>query len=142
MEWPEKEVRFYAKYRKPLISKTSTKPKSSAPPPPPADSMPSPQPSLRGDFDHRLDSLSVTVNNLAELVHFKLEAISASLCSTPLNQSSSQTRLEPEVREPQPGVTAVHCRMFQVLGVPDRTSAVPLSAIPPVGQGVRAPLVE
>ena len=32
--------------------------------------------------------------------------------------------------------------MFQALGVPDRTSAVPLSANPPVGQGIRAPSVE
>ena len=142
LEWPEEEVRLYAKYRKSLKSKTSTKSKSAAPPPPLADSMPSPQPAPRGDFDHRLDSLTVTVNNLAERVHSKLEAISASLCSTPLTQSSSQTRLEPDVREPQPGVTAGHCRMFQALGVPDRTSAVPLSAIPLVGQGFRAPSVE
>ena len=91
-----------------LKSKTSTKSKSAAPPPPPADSMPSPQPALHGDFGHRLDSLTVTVNNLAELVHSKLEAISASLCSTPLTPSSSQTQLEPDVREPQPGVTAGH----------------------------------
>ena len=82
------------------------------------------------------------MNNLAELVHSKLETISASLCSTPLTQSSSQIRLEPDVRKPQPGVTAGHCRMFQALGVPDRTSAVPLSANPPVGQGIRAPSVE
>ena len=142
MEWPEEEVRLYAKYRKSLKSKTSTKSKSAAPPPPPADSMPAPQPAPRCDFDHRLDSLSVTVNNLAELVHSKLEAISASLCSTPLTQSSSQTRLEPDVRKPQPGVTAGHCRMFQALGVPDRTSAVPQSANPSVGQGVRVPSVE
>ena len=66
----------------------------------------------------------------------------ASLCSTHLTQSSSQTQLGPDVRELQPGVTAGHCRIFQALGVPDRTSAVPLSANPPVGQGVRAPSVE
>ena len=142
MEWLEEEVRLYAKYRKSLKSKTSTKSKSAARPPPPADSMPALQPAPHGDFDHRLDSLTVTVNNLAELLHCKLEAISASLCSTPLTQSSSQTRLEPDVREPQPGVTAGHCCMFQALGVPDRTSAVPHSTNPPVGQGVRAPSVE
>ena len=139
LEWPEEEVRLYAKYRKYLKSKASIKPKSAAPPPPPADSMHSPQTAPRGEFDHRLDSLTVTVSNL---VHSKLEAISVSLCSTPLTQSSSQTRLGPDVREPQPGVTAGHCRMFQALGVPDRTSAVPLSENPPVGQGVRAPSVE
>ena len=64
MEWPEEEVRLYAKYCKSLKSKTSTKPKSSAPPPPPADYMPSPQPSPRGDIENRIDSLSATVTNL------------------------------------------------------------------------------
>ena len=56
LEWPEEEVRLYAKYRKSRKSKTSIKPKSAAPPPPPADSMHSPQPAPRGEFDHRLDS--------------------------------------------------------------------------------------
>ena len=139
MDWPEEEVRLYAKYRKPLKSKTSTKSKSSAPLPPPADSIPSPQPSPRGDIEHRLDSLSVTVTNLAELVHTKLEALTASLCSPPLTQLSSQPRLGPDVREPQPGVTAGFLRKFQALGVPDGTPAVPLTESPPVGQGVRAP---
>ena len=142
MEWPEEEVRLYAKYRKSLKAKTSTKSKSSAPPPPPADSMPSPQPSPRGDIEHRLDSLSVTVTNLAELVHTKLEALTASLCSPPLTQLSSQPWLGPDVREPQPGVTAGSRRKFQALGVPDRTTAVPLPESPPVGQGVRAPSME
>ena len=142
LEWPEEEVRLYAKYRKSFKSKTSTKSKSSAPPPPPADSMPSPQPSPRGDIENRIDSLSVTVTNLAELAHSKLEALTASLCSPPLTQLSSQPRLGPDVRESQPGVTAGTRRMFQALGVPDGTSAVPLPATPPVGQGVRAPSVE
>ena len=142
MEWPEEEVRLYAKYRKSLKSKTSTKSKSSAPPPPPADSMPSPQPSPLGDIENRIDSLSATVTNLAELVHPKLETLTASLCSPPLTQLSSQPRLGRNVREPQPGVTAGTHRMFQALGVPDGTPAVPLTETPPVGQGVRAPSVE
>ena len=43
MEWPEEEVRLYAyaKYRKPLKSKDSSKSKLSAAPLPPADSVPS-----------------------------------------------------------------------------------------------------
>ena len=41
MEWPEEEVRLYAKYRKSLKSKDSFKSRPSAPTPPPADSMPS-----------------------------------------------------------------------------------------------------
>ena len=75
MEWPEDDVRFYAKYRKSLKSKT----------PPPTDSMPSPQPSPRGDIDNRIDSLSATVTNLAELVHSKLEALTASFMLSSLN---------------------------------------------------------
>ena len=142
MEWPEEEVRLYAKYRKSLKSKTSMKSKSSAPPPPPADSMPSLQPSPRSDIENRIDSLCATVTNLAELVHSKLEALTASLCSPPLTQLSSQPRLGPDVREPQPGVTAGTRRMFQALGVPDGTPAVPLTETRPVGQGVRAPSVE
>ena len=69
MEWPEEEVRLYAKYRKSLKSKTSSKSKSSAPLPPPADSVPSPQPSPHSDIETRVESLSATVANLAELVH-------------------------------------------------------------------------
>ena len=48
MEWPEEEVRLYAKYRKSLKSKDSSKSKPTAPPPPPADSVPSSQPPTRG----------------------------------------------------------------------------------------------
>ena len=56
-----------------------------------------------------------------------------------LNPVVQSPRLGPDVREPQPGVTAGHCRMFQALGVPDRTSEVPLSANPPVGQVLGLP---
>ena len=123
MEWLEEEVRLYAKYRKSLKSKTSSKPKSSArpPPPPPPDSVHSPQPSLRGDVETRFDSLSATANNLAELVHSKLDALTASLCSPSLTQVSSRPRLGPDVRDPQPGLTAGFRHMFQALGGPDRT---------------------
>ena len=104
--------------------------------------MPSPQPSPRGDIEHRLDSLSVTVTNLAELVYTKLEALTASLCSPPLTQLSSHPRLGPDVCEPQPSVTAGSRCKFQALGVPDGTPAVPLTESPPVDQGVRAPSME
>ena len=134
-------MRLYAKYRKFLKSKTSLKPKSSAPPAP-ADSLPSPQPSPRGDIETRFDSLSATVNNLAELVHSKLDALTASLCSPSLTQVSSQPRLGPDVRDPQPGLTAGFRHMFQALGGPDRTPAAPPTAPPSIVQDVRAPSVE
>ena len=48
------------------------------------------------------------------------------LClSASLPLVTSQTRLESDVLEPQPGVTAGFRRMFQALGVPDRYPAVP-----------------
>ena len=144
MEWPEEEVKLYAKYRKSLKFKTSLKPKSSAapPPPPPANSVPSSQPSPRGDIQSQVDSLNVTVTNLAEILTARLDALTASLLSPPETQSSSQPRLGPDVGEPQPGVTVATRRMFQALGVPNGTSAVPPTASHPLGQGVRAPAVE
>ena len=60
LEWPEEEVRLYAKYRKSLKSKDSYRSKPSAPPPP-ADSMPSSQSSMRGDIQSQVDSLNVTI---------------------------------------------------------------------------------
>ena len=48
------------------------------------------------------------------------------LCfSASLPLVTSQARLESDVLEPQPGVTAVNRRMFQALGVQDRSPAVP-----------------
>ena len=47
------------------------------------------------------------------------------LMSLPLPLVTSQARLESEVLDPQPGVTAGFRRMFQALGVPDRYPAVP-----------------
>ena len=139
MEWPEEEIKLYAKYHKSLKSKT--RPKSSAPPPP-ATSVPSPQPSPRGDIDSRVESLSVTVATLAEFVHSKLDALTASLCHPSLTQVSSQPRLGPDVRDPHPGSTVGYHHQSQALGGPDRTPAVPFTAPPPVSQGVRAPSME
>ena len=42
---------------------------------------------------------------------------------------TSQARLELDVLEPQPGVTVGHCRMFQALGVLDRSPSVPLTSV-------------
>ena len=140
MEWPEEEVRLYAKYRKSLKSKDSSKSKPSAPPP--ADSVPSWQPHTRTDMQPQVDSLNATVSSLAENLSARLDALTASLLNPPLSQLSSQPRLGPDVVEPQPSVTAGTCRMFQALGVHDRTSADHFHAYHHIGQGARAPPME
>ena len=142
MEWPEEEVRLYAKYRKSLKSKDSSKSKPSAPPPPPADSVPSSQLPTRADIQSQVDSLNATVSSLAENLSARLDALTASLLTPPLSQLSSQPRLGPDVGEPQPGVTTGTRRTFQALGVPDRTSAVHSHAYHPLGQGARATPME
>ena len=142
MEWPEEEVRLYAEYRISLKSKNTYKSKPSAPPPPPpppADSVPSSQPSPRGDIQSQVDLLNVTVTSLAETLIARLDALTAALLTSPVTQLSCQPRLGPDVGEPQRFVTAGTCRTFQALGVPNGTSAVPPTAYHPLGQGVRAP---
>ena len=142
LEWPEEEVKLYAKYRKSLKSKDSSKSKPSAPPPPPADSVPSSQPPARADIQSQVDSLHATVTSLAEDLSARLDALTASLLSPHLSQLSSQPQLEPDVGQPQPGVTTDTRRTFQALGVTDRTSAVHASTYRHVGQGDRAPPLE
>ena len=133
LEWPEEEVRLYAKYRKSLKSKDSSSKAKSSAPPPPADSWPSSQPSTRGDLQSQVDSLNVTVNSLAFM---------ASLLSSQSTQLSSQPRLGPDVSESQPGVTAGKSRTFQALGVPNGTPVVPPKVSHPFGQVYRAPASE
>ena len=106
LEWPEEEVRLYAKYRKSLKSKDSSLKSKTSAPPPPADSRPSSQPSTRGDLQSQVDSLNVTVISLAESLGTRLDALTASLISSQSTQLSSQPRLGPDVGESQPGVTA------------------------------------
>ena len=142
LEWPEEEVRLYAKYRKSLKSKDpSSKSKTSAPPPP-ADSRPSSQPSTRGDLQSQVDSLNVTVTSLAESLSARLDALTASLISSQSTQLSSQPRLGPDVGQSQPGVTVGESRTFQVLGVPNGTPVVPPKVSHPFGQDYRAPASE
>ena len=64
------------------------------------------------------------------------------LGSLPLPLVASQARLESDVLEPHPGVTAGFRRMFQALGVLDRYPAVPSVSRYSVRLCVRAPLVE
>ena len=138
--WPEEEVRSYAKYRKSLKSKEPSKSKPSAPPPPPADAVPSSQPLERADMQSQVDSLNATVSSLAENFSARLDALAASLLA-PMSQLSSQTRLEPDVGQPQPGVTTGTNRAFQALGVADRTSGVHRPYVY-VDHDVRAPPLE
>ena len=88
--WPEGEISLFTKFRISLHSQTRSK--SSAHPPPPATTVPSLQHSPRG-VGSRVVSLSVTVATLAEWVHSKLVALTASLCHPSLTQVSSHTRL-------------------------------------------------
>ena len=62
--------------------------------------------------------------------------------SLPLPLVTCPARLESDVLDPQPGVTAGTRRMFQALGGLDRYPAVPSVSRLSVRQGVRAPLVE
>ena len=61
IEWPEEEIRFYAKMRKSLKSKGFSKHRSkpSASPPPPAASMPSSQPHALANMQSQVDSLNL-----------------------------------------------------------------------------------
>ena len=141
LEWPEEEVKLYAKYRKSLQSKDSSSKSKTTAPPPPSDSRPSPQPSTRDDLQSQVDSLSVTVNSLTESLSARLDAFKASFISQS-TQLSSQPRLGPDVGEPQPDVTAGESCTFQALGVPNGTPVVPPNVGHPFGQGYRAPASE
>ena len=81
IEWPEEEVRLYAKMRKSLKSKGSSKhrPKPSASPPPPAVSVPSSQPHALANMQTQLDTLNTLVNTLSESLFARMDVLQASL---------------------------------------------------------------
>ena len=142
LEWPEEEVRLYAKYHKSLKSKDlSSKSKTLVPTPPPADSRHSQQPAPCADLQAQVDSLSATVHSLSDTLSSRLDTFMSQLLSH-TNQLSSQTRLEPDAGEPQPGETAGESRMFQSLGAPSRTPLVPPLISINLLQDVRAPASE
>ena len=66
IEWLEEEIRLYAKMRKSLKWKGSSKHrnKPSAFPPPLADSVPSSQPSAIAQMQSQVDSLNLLVNSI------------------------------------------------------------------------------
>ena len=64
--------------------------------------------------------------NYLRYFHSMTVSCPSGLClSASLELVTSQARLESDVLDPQPGVTAGHCRLFQALGGPDRYPAVP-----------------
>ena len=136
IEWPEEEIRLYAKMRKSLKSKGSSKhwSKPSASPPPPATSMPPSQPHVLANMQSQVDTLNVMVNTLSESLLARMDALQASL-APPVPQSSSRPSHGPDAVSPQPGVTTGESLMFQALGETSRKSA----ANGRVDQGGRAP---
>ena len=140
IEWPEEEIRLYAKMRKSLKSKSSSKHrnKPSASPPPSADSVPSSQPSAIEQMQSQVDSLNLLVNSLSESLFARLDALTASIAPASVPQSSNQPSQGPDAELPQPGVTTGESRMFQALGGTSQTS----DANARLGKGVRAPRQE
>ena len=140
IEWPEEEVHLYAKMRKSLKSKGSSKRSDKPPassPPPPAASMPSSQPHAFIQMQTQVDSLNTLVNTLSESLFARMDTLQASLASS-IPPSSSRPIHRPDASTPQPGVTAGESRMFQALGEACRRTGENAS----LGQGARTPRQE
>ena len=73
----------------------------------------------------RVIQSTVIVLTLANIITMSVSCPSGLCFSASLPLVTSQARLESDVLEPQPGVTAGFCRMFQALGGQDRYPAVP-----------------
>ena len=116
IEWPDEVVRLYAKMRKSLKSKGSSKhrPKPSASPPPPAASMPPSQPHVLVDMQTQVDAFNSMMSTLSDSLFARMDALQASLASS-VPQPSSRPSHRPDAGSPQPGVTAGESRMFQAL---------------------------
>ena len=122
IDWPEEDVRSYAKMRKSLKSKGSSKrrDKPAAPSPPPqATSLPSSQPDAFILMQSQVDSLNALVNSLPDTFFARMDALQASLESS-LPQSSSWPSHRPDGSAPQPGVTTDESHMFQAMGEASR----------------------
>ena len=121
IEWPDEEVRLYAKMRKSLKSKGSSKhrPKPSASPSPPAASIPPSQPHTLVDMQTQVDTLNSMMTTLSESLFARMDALQASLAPS-VPQPSSRPSHKPDAGSPQPGVTAGESRMFQALGETSR----------------------
>ena len=140
IDWPEEDVRSYAKMRKSLKSKGSSKRRdkpAASPPPPQAESIPSSQPDAITHIQTQVDSLNALVNSLSDTFFARMDALQASLVSS-LPQSSSQPSHRPDASAPQPGVTTDESRMFQAIGESCRKTGESLS----LGQDIRPPRKE
>ena len=139
IEWPDEEVRLYAKMGKSLKSKGSSKhrPNPSASPPPPATSIPPSQPHALVDMQTQVDALNSMMSTLSDSLFARMDALQASLASS-VPQPSSRPSHRPDAGSPQPGVTAGESRMFQALGNTSRKFAENVR----LDQGVRPPRQE
>ena len=139
IEWPDEEVRLYAKMRKSLKSKGSSKhcPKPSASPPPPPASIPPSQPHALVDMQTQVDVLNSMMSTLSDSLFARMDALQASLASS-VPQPSSRPSHRPDAGSPQPGVTAGKSHMFQALGETSRKYAENVR----LDQGVRPPRQE
>ena len=73
----------------------------------------------------RVIQLTIIVLTFAIFITMSVSCLSGLCLSASLPLVTSQARLESDVLEPQPGVTAGFCHMFQALGGQDRYLAVP-----------------
>ena len=140
VDWPEEDVRLYAKMCKSLKSKGSSKGRdkpTASPPPPPAESMPSSQPNEIAQMQTQVDSLNTLVNSLSESFFARMDALQASLVYS-IPPSSSRPSHRPDASTPQPGVTTGESRMFQAMGESCRKTGEDDS----LGQGTRPPRKE
>ena len=140
IDWPEEDVRLYAKMLKSLKSKGSTKRRdkpAASTPPPPAESIPSSKPDAIANMQTQVDSLNTLVNSLSESFFARMDALQASLVSS-LPQSSSRPSHRPDASTPQPGVTTDESRMFQAMGESCRKTGESHS----LGQDTRPPRKE
>ena len=147
LEWSEDDIIAYAKYRKSLKSRESSSSKKSKIPltpltpsrpspqpapqpaplpaqqPAPRPSQPAPRPTQRDDLQSQFDSLSSNFHALSNNLTTQLTDFMSQFLNQ--NQSSRQTRLEPDAGESRPDQTAGESRMFQGEGAPSRTPLVP-----------------
>ena len=88
IDWPEEDVRSYAKMRKSLKSKGSSKRRdkpAASSPPPQATSIPSSQPDAFTLMQTQVDTLNALVNSLSDTFFARMDALQVSLESALLS---------------------------------------------------------